>query len=215
MIFNANLVKESVAPLLPLSKYIEIKNNYCLGYYGPLNEYVLLLRYFKPIIEQTLNVNLILSFKDSLNTSDEINQTDTQKFLYDKYIGFEEIKLDLKTHPILNILKEANIPIAPIPFNNIDTKKCVIITKGIYPPTKQLTDLQVQKISQCVQNKGYSVEINTDITNAGLIVGVESESFCKAVLQGYKAVLIPTGLGTELYEKLLGKKETLQYIFEA
>lgn len=81
------------------------------------------------------------------------------------------------------------------------TRKCVIITKGTYP-TKPLIAKQIDTLKTRAVSRGFEVELDADVVNSGLVMGVESVGLFQAANQGIETALVPTGIGTRLYKKL-------------
>jgi hypothetical protein len=190
-----------------LAEYAKIKNNYCVCYIGPLNEYVLQLNYLRPAIEKELpGINMYVCCKESLK-----DLAFEQKIIFypkikEKRKSFGhiyEIACNVHEHPILKFLEESNLSLIhltpPIPILE-ESKKCCILPNGTYP-TKSLNKEQVNTLKNMAELKGYYVEINKP-EGAGWIIGVENEEFFKAAIKGIKTSLVPTGLGKKLYLKL-------------
>ena len=121
-----------------------------------------------------------------------------------------EIKFDGLNHPIEQFIKNSGITECRILTPNpINTKKCVIVTKGQYP-TKDLDQRETNILKKIGTEDGYDVEVDTDIKSSGLVMGVESRFLFEAAANGIKTKLIPRGLGTNLYKKMFPEGEILE-----
>ena len=95
--------------MIPLTEYSLIKNNFCIGYYGCSNEYVIQLVWLRPLMEQKYpKIKIYLSFNDNVRylveDQDRIILKSELKNKKD-LAYFDEITN--KEHPILDLM-EAN-----------------------------------------------------------------------------------------------------------
>ncbi len=192
---------------IPFNDYAKFKDRYCLTYLGPANEYLLQIQALRPQIESQLpGVGVYIGYKDGLEylfeSQDRIVPLSMLKEKKRHFGCVRDIRCNMESHPVLDLMNESGLDISPIgtPANS-DNGRCVIITKGILP-TRSLTDKDIVYLTGLFSQKGYDVQINGNPSDAGLIVGVESEQLFSAAIYGKKTSLIDNGLGTELYERM-------------
>ena len=144
---------------------------------------------------------------------DEVNVLSTAELKNHKRdFGYvREIATNLNgEHPIYSFLKESSITIPTArEVLNEESKLCVICPTGVLP-TKSMSSEQIRKEEQLAFYSGFKVRVNdgwNDINEAGYVVGVESPLLFEAASRGIKTKLIPTGLGTNLYNLMFGKME--------
>jgi hypothetical protein len=198
-----------------LTDYVERINNYCISYFGPIDEYIIQLEALRPIIESQLNgINIIIACKDELakNMSNSISSNDI-KHIKEKSVYIRELRCDFVHHPILSLLEESNIKIPEnsFPIKEIITKMAVVISSGINPPTEPLSQERLDTAISYCRNLKYEVAVDGDIRNAGLVVGVESAKLYKAAVNGIQTRLIPTGIGTNLYKLMFSEINVLKF----
>jgi len=194
--------------MIGFEQYSRIKNNYCICYFGYSDEYLVQLRILKPVFEQHFpGLHICLGCKDDkthmLRDTGHLLTISKIKVERKSYAYIREVRFNGKTHPIEDLLVESKIrtvelPILQQPRTN---NRCVIITQGAYP-TKPLTSQEIQNLKGSVSNQGYEFEIDTDISGASLVMGVESVGLFEAAAQGISTKLVPTGFGTRLYKLL-------------
>lgn len=194
--------------MIGLPTYAKIKNRYCICYFGPCNEYIVQLLYLRPHVEAVLpGLDLYIGCQDSLhNFAKHYDKILLQNEINDKKREFAYIrvvKCNMVDHPIENILKESNIeyPSPVIPHKSSNCTKCIIYPKGNLP-TRSLTNETLDKLIPYCTSKGYQVQIEGNIDEADWVVGVENEQLFLAGFKGIKTSLIPTGVGTNFYQKL-------------
>lgn len=196
----------------PYKNYVKIKNNLCIGYYGNCKEYLIQLKYLRPIIEKQLNgLKLILSCKKEdvyLLDCDVIleNEIKDKKNTYSK---FTELKCNLKDHPIQQLLEESNIDYK---FNinlNIKNKNCLISPYSDGSITKSLNNKQIDNLKNMLIDKGFNVEIGQVFKGHGWVIGVENVALFEAAFNNTKTSLCPTGIGTDFYKKLFPEAEVI------
>lgn len=202
--------------MLALEQYAKIKNYYCLGYFGNCDEYLVQLRLIKPILEKKFNgLNIYLSCKDNhvqyLEGCDNIipiSELRQNKF---KFAHMKEIRYNGQIHPIISLLQECNINRYAIPINppKDHTGLCIIISKGMYP-TCNLTQSQIQILSKIGREKGYEVQVDGNWQSAGMALGVESVELFEMASRGLSTTLVPTGIGTRLYENMFPDGQILK-----
>jgi hypothetical protein len=118
-------------------------------------------------------------------------------------------------HPILEYLEESNITM-PVVCNEAksDTKLCCIYPEGSLP-TRDLTPKQVERCRLLASYAGYGVQINPGyemIHEAGWVIGVEGAPLFDAAAKGIKTSLVPTGMGTVIYQKMFPQGEILKNV---
>ena len=92
--------------LVPAHHYSEIKNRYCIAYFGPMAEYIIQLNALRPIIEKQFpRLELYLAIRNELlylieDRRKTILKSEIPNFK-DKIAYIREIKSDFYTHPIL------------------------------------------------------------------------------------------------------------------
>lgn len=193
--------------MISLPEYAKIKDNYCVCYFGPLDEYLLQLSLLKPAIERHFpGLRLFIGCRDdkagAIDSADVITMSDIRqnKFLV---AHVRELRFNGSTHPVEDMLIEAGISNAVVTTNSQDshTERCVILTKGNYP-TISLNDDKVNRLKAMAIKEGFVPVVDQDTHGAGLVVGVESYQLFRAASMGIRTKLIPTGVGTRLYEKM-------------
>lgn len=191
---------------IPFPLYAKIKNNYAICYFGKCTEYLIQLKYIRPLIEKKYpGIKIYLGCRDDvvhiLNTERGIIKESEMrnKKMYFAYI--HEVKCNTQDHPILEIINENEIELPEIKLIDNDSNLCLIYSHGMFP-TKSLTDEQVEKTKKTYEMKGLTVKVNIDNQTAGHVIGVENQQLFSAGFSGKKVTLIPTGVGKELFLKL-------------
>lgn len=185
----------------PLVKYVKIKDKFCISYYGLCKEYIVQLKNIrKKIKEKYYDIQIYLSCRDSFFEilKDEefvVKQSDLEK---EDFAYVKELKDDMKKHPVYEFLKESNIKLnfETNEFKNKEGNICFINKIGNLP-TKNYNDNKIEKF---IEKMGYVIsnEYNYDVS---CVASVESFYLFDAAFYGIKTILIPTGLGTELYKE--------------
>lgn len=186
--------------------YKEIKDKYCVCYFGQSDEYLVQLRLLKPIIERHFKgLTLVIGCKDEKSYLVGENYTMYSELRSNRFQFGQiyELKFDTKNHPVEKFLQQAEIHdyFIDVPLIEDHTTKCVILTNGYYP-TMPMEQNKVDQLSLLAKKQGYDVEINTSIKNAGLVIGVENPLLFEAASQGTATQLYPTGVGTRLYKNM-------------
>jgi len=96
----------------------------------------------------------------------------------------------------------------PQPPNEPETYRAVILTAGAYP-TKNLERDQIEVLRRKATEANFEVEIDASIDHAGIVMGVESVGLFQAAARGVKTILVPTGIGTQLYVKMFPFSDVL------
>jgi hypothetical protein len=184
--------------MIGYEQYTQVKDNYCICYFGYSDEYLVQLRLLKPALERRFpGLNICFGGKDDkihLLGNDQPNLKISG--LKKERRGFghiREIRFNGKTHPIEDLLAEAGgtdwaVPVEPQPRRN---NKAVVITIGNYP-TKPMEGK--------IKLDGWEIEYDGDTSDASLVIGVESIGLFEAAGRGIATELVPTGLGTRLYK---------------
>ncbi|MHA2043247.1 MAG: hypothetical protein ACW99G_00550 [Candidatus Thorarchaeota archaeon] len=200
---------------LPLMQYAKIKNNYCICYFGPADEYIVQLLYLRPLIEEKLpGIKIHIGCRDGLsylaNQNERMEIKSTIKEKKRSYAHLKELKCNMEDHPIYDLLEKSNLLNLPKKeTKEAYTQRCIISSRGMRP-TRDLTTNQIKAINQRYKLQGFKeIYISDDIEGAGIVVGVESTVFYKAACAGIKTVLVPTGLGTDLYKSIVKRPEIL------
>lgn len=190
---------------LHLPRYREVKDKYCVGYFGPCNEYItLLLGLRKQVEEQLPGLQLYIGCKDGLCTGDrtvpETAIIQMTREPWGTHFGhIREIRCDMVHHPVEQFLKESKITIRPAERQNNDGNRIVYLVSQGTEPTRSLTPQHAQGLANFYRGEGYVVRQDGPLHEAGLVVGVESVQLWSAALAGKDCVLVSTGLGTDFF----------------
>ena len=124
-----------------------------------------------------------------------------------EFAYIKQLTCNMFDHPVEQFLVESGLSVPAISTPACDlTKKCVIVPEG-NAPTASLTSQQVERVREVAINRGYHV--GEDIEGAGWVVGVENEQLFLAASKGIPTSLVPTGIGKNLYQKMLPHAEIL------
>jgi hypothetical protein len=199
---------------IALSQYAKIKDRYCVGYFGKSNEYLVQLLMLRPNIEKAYpgvkvyiachtDAFQFLSGHERIMTYEELKENE-RSFAY-----ILNLKCNLMDHPIEALLEESGIPLRiKVPEAKETNNKCIIMPHGIIP-THSMSDAQIEECKRRAEKKKFIPEVSNNFANAGWVIGVENEYFFAAAAHGLKTSLVPTGLGTNLYRKMLERAEVL------
>jgi hypothetical protein len=121
-----------------------------------------------------------------------------------------EINFDGKKHPVDAFAEESGLTNYVIceKVNLEKTNRCVILTNGNYP-SLSLKQNQIDFLLRKAKQMGFDAVVNENIDCAGLVMGVECFDLFKAASLGIETKLMPTGLGTNLFQKMFPKSEIL------
>lgn len=200
--------------MIPLDQYNKIRNNLCLYYPDFSGEYVMQILCLRPYIERELQgLQLFVCCRDELMYLSEwydkilsMSQLEERK---SEFAYIRQLTCNMFDHPVLELLEESEIPFFDVRVPSPDlTMKCVIAPEGNLP-TKCLTEDQIERAKTTAINQGYRVEVSYDIEGAGWVIGVENEQLFLAASRGIPTSLVPTGVGTRLYQKMFPKGEIL------
>lgn len=201
--------------MISFPKYADIKDRYCICYFGHSDEYLVQLRLIKPVIERNLlGLTVYIGCQDAKShLLQDCNHTLKATELKSKRYEFghiKEIKYNGSTHPIEDLLLESGIHYWPVCVKDLpeETRKCVLITDGNYP-TMPIEKHKIEAITKQLRQEGYEVELNSNIAGAGLVVGVESVELFEAAAKGIKTRLIPTGVGARLYKSMFSNSDLM------
>lgn len=207
-------------------EYVKIKDNYCCCYLGNTAEYVVQLKLLRPYIEKQLpGVRLYLSCRNSFFylledeprclPANELNDY-RRTFAYIRELSFKT------KHPVLEFMEESQLEIPAIAQPVTKQGGLALICPEGMQPTKCLTPEQVSSLTKQVERMGYSpVVLGSDthsvlsisqrphghskwdyIRMASFVAGVENEYLFLAAARGVDTLLVPTGVGAELYKKM-------------
>jgi hypothetical protein len=197
---------------IELTKYIKVKDHYCLIYFGSSTEYLVQLRLLRPILENKfpgMNIHVcckdehigVLGDEKSLKMSGLKNAKMTFAHVYEFITGNQ-------VHPIEELLDDCGIEDYAIDVPKAEpTVKCVISPLGGYP-TKNLTKPQISKLKKMAINQKY--QIGEGLEDAGWVIGVENEELFEAAALGIKTTLVKTGTGANLYQKMFPQGEVIE-----
>jgi hypothetical protein len=197
-----------------LDQYSKTKNQYAISYLGRCGEYVLQLKALRPFLENKfpdMEISLICRdlFFCLLEGSERVfKASDLDE---SKFVRVERILYDgTRFHPVERLLKEWEVEDFYLELGNSPkTTRCVIITEGNIP-TVSLPPSKIEKLEKIAKEGGYDVELDQDVTLAGLVMGVESPGLYQAALAGIETGLVPTGVGTRLYRRMFPEGRILQ-----
>jgi len=123
----------------------------------------------------------------------------------------KELKFNNIGHPIEDFLEESSIKLSylkPIKLT-AKNKRCVVLTKGL-PGVKPMLSSEINKAKIMAKNNGFQAELDTDVQNAGWVIGVECEKLYWSVVNGIKTTLVPTGFGTKFFQKVFPNAEIMR-----
>lgn len=195
--------------MIGLTNYAKIKNNYCVCYFGYSDEYLVQLRLTKPYMNKAFSgLNIYIGCKDSsisfLDGMEHVLKLTDIKVRKPDFAHIAELRYDGGAdHPIERFLRESGITGYPLPHMTIErpTNRFVIIAESTYP-TRPLMERQIERLKQHAWERQMEPVVTSDITGAGVVVGVESPGLFLAAAKGLETHLVPTGVGTRLYKKL-------------
>ena len=145
--------------MIAFTKYAEIKDLYCLCYYGSSDEYLLQLWLVKPFIENKFpGIQIYLACKDEKKYLFLNNQFVFKKSTinYKNFGYIREIKFNGKKHPIQELIDECEIanPVVCDCLEQEHNNKCVILTKANYPTTS-LDQNKITILKKIAQHSGF------------------------------------------------------------
>jgi len=201
--------------MIGFEEYAQIKNNYCLCYFGQCNEYLVLLELLRPRIEAAFpGMNFYIGCRDDavqvLQTRDKVLPIAELKIRKNEFAHIKELKYEDGKHPIQDILfgsDVTNVVLRHLPDDK-DSGKAVILTHNTYP-TDPMNGRQIDIARRIAETRGLEVEISNDWENAGLVIGVECPELVWAGHAGIPIILAETGIGADFYKKLFPSMEIL------
>ena len=201
--------------MIGLEHYASIKNNYCIGYFGNSDEYLIQLRLLRPFLERRFHgLNIYLSCKDAsiqyLDNCDKVIPLSGLRDKKSKFAHVRELRFNGNTHPIADLLTESFISnyVITSHIEEEHTNLCVISTQGSYP-TSPLKKKQIDILKRKAYDKGFEIQIDGDFKNAGMVMGVESVGLFEAAAKGLQTYLVPTGVGERLYQNMFPNGEVI------
>ena len=190
---------------LHLPRYREVKDKYCVGYFGPCNEYItLLLGLRKQAEEQLPGLHLYIGCKDALCTGErtvpESAIIQMTREPWGTHFGhIREIRCDMVHHPVEQFFKESNIAIKPAERQSAEGNRIVYIAPNGIAPTRSISEQHLASLINWYKEAGYIVKQDGPIQDAGTVVGVENVQLWSAALAGKDCVLVNTGLGADFF----------------
>jgi len=162
--------------MIGFADYANVKDNYCICYFGYSDEYLVQLRLIKPLLEKRFpGLNICFGCKDDkkhlLEGCGPILEVSKIKVSKKGFAHIRELRCNNKTHPVEDLLDECGIQHHVVAKNKPRlTNKCVIITKGTYP-TKNLESHEVQSLKLAAKEQNFDVDVDGDVSDAGLVMG--------------------------------------------
>ena len=199
--------------MIEFPRFAKIKDNYCVCYFGPSDEYLIQLSLARPVLERNYpGVNVYLGCRDDvahLLGKDRVLLISEMKVRKREFCHISELKYDGKNHPVLQLLESSQTSISPIRRQPREhTNQCVIISNGSYP-TRNLKEKEVEVLKKTANSRGLEPVVNGAVNDAALVIGVESVGLFRAVKMGIPTALVPTGCGTPLYKMMAPEGQIL------
>jgi len=188
---------------LRLPRYREVKDKYCVCYFGPCNEYITLLLGLRKQAEAVLpGLQLYIGCKDSLyGVERTVPESVIMQMIREPWgTGFghiREIRCDMVNHPIEQFFKE--IKIEPATYKPEPENRVMRFCPNGTSPTQSCTQQEVQTFVTHYTKLGYVVRLDGPWNDAGMVVGVECPEVWEAALAGKSTVLYESGLGTAFF----------------
>jgi hypothetical protein len=192
---------------IPLPRYLSIKDNYCISYFGYNKEYITQISLLRPIIESTYpGLKIYICCRDDFIYLLEGEERICCKSNYEKrnFAHTKEITNNIEKHPVEALMEESEIPCGPIILEKKEKKlkKTAILTNYCFP-TRPLSSKQINNIIKSIDG---DFEINPFTKNwyenFDSVVGIENECLYKAASLGLDTTLVPTGNGENLFIKM-------------
>jgi len=201
--------------MFELPQYAKVKDNYCICYFGSSDEYLVILRTLKDVIQKRFEgMNLSFGCKDEkvhlLGEQSDIIKVSEIKLKRRQFAQIKHLEYNNETHPIEDLLVESGITnfAIPMPLIKEHSQKMMITTIGSYP-TVPLKQHNIEMLKKMGMKAGYFVEVDTNWQDAGWVAGVESVALFEAAAAGTKTSLIPTGVGKRLYQRMFPNGEII------
>jgi hypothetical protein len=197
-----------------LPHYAKIKDRYCIGYFGRSNEYLVQLLLLRPNIEKELpGIQVYIACMDEVfHLLDGHPNVLTYSQLRENELNFAYIRnltCDLQSHPVEVLMEESQIPLSISVPEPPPGDYCLISPEGVIP-TKSLTAQQIDRCRHLARDEGLEVEVGNNFQGAAWVIGVENEFLFAAAARGIQTALVPTGLGTKLYQNMFERAEVLE-----
>lgn len=192
--------------MLLLPDYRKIKDKYCLSYFGHCADYLVQLKYLRPLIKEKypgLQIFIICRQEDAHIFKQESDVIFVDFIASKNFYGcINDIRCNMRDHPVELLIKDL---IAPTFETTIKIPTLAYISNRTFLPTKKLKDDELT----LVKNKIKRVcEVSDNFTEqVDWVVGVESEILFEAAFKGLKTSLIPSGIGTNFYKSLFPRGE--------
>ena len=197
-----------------LPQYAKIKDRYCIVYLGNSSEYLVQLLLLRPNMEAKYpGIKVYIACLDEafhiISGHERVLNYEELKINERNFSYIFNLKCNLTEHPVEAFMDESDIPIR-ININQAKPEKnrCVIMPSGAIP-TRSMSSSQIDKCKQIACNRSMIPEVCNDIKNASLVMSVENEYLFAAIAHGIPTALVPNGLGTNLYRKMLANAEVL------
>jgi hypothetical protein len=190
---------------LHLPRYREVKNKYCVCYFGPCDEYVTLLDGLRPQAEQQLpGLQVYIGCKEHLCNGERfVSEKAAFQMVREpwgtQFGHIKEIRCDMKSHPVQQFFNDSGIKINPTGHKPDTENRLVKLAAEGISPTRSLTEEEKTKLTKKYASQGYVVREDCDWRDAGVVVGVESVAVWSAALEGKMTHLCDTGLGTGFF----------------
>lgn len=201
--------------MIPFSKYARMKDYYCIRYTGYADEYLTQLRLLKPALERHFpGIRVSFMCQDAkahlLGPDAEVVPASLMKSRQHDFACVRDLRFNGVCHPVQELLEECGVRNYAVPVvpREPDTYRFVILTRGNYP-TKDLERRDVDALKRRAKEEGFAAEVDGPAENAGVVAGVESPGLFEAAAAGVRTILVPTGFGTRLYERMFPSGEVL------
>lgn len=202
--------------MIGLDQYSKIKDNYCICYFGYSDEYLVQMRLLRPVFESNFpGLNIYFGCKDDkshfLGNQKDILKVSDLKMRKREFAHVKELRYNGETHPLEDLLVQSGVTTFVVETSRPDvvTAKMTILTSGNYP-TVPLVKSQIERLSQMGRKSGFYVEVDSDWSDSGWVVGVESVGLFEAAAKGIRTGLVPTGVGTRLYHHMFPNGEVIK-----
>ena len=190
---------------LPLPRYREVKNKYCVCYFGPCDEYVTLLHGLKEQAESQLpGLRIYIGSKEHLCRGEySISEPEAFQMVREpwgtQFGHIKEIRCDMKSHPVKQFFDESGIKIVPTGHKPDTENRLVKLCPFGVSPTRSLTEEETKRLTTQYARQGYVVREECDWKDAGMVVGVECSDVWASALAGKMTHLCDTGLGADFF----------------
>lgn len=197
-------------PIVPY--YAQVKDKYCIAYFGHCNECIVQLKLLRPQLEtQFPGVHIYLACRDeALYLLAGQERILGQSRLRKEEFGYvRELLNDMQSNPVEAFLEESGVRISPIKSEPPTSGPAIILTHAVLP-NQPLTPAQVVAATNHVRKKGSSLAVGDKWQSAAWVLGPENAELYEAAAAGRKVTLIPTGFGEKLFVKMFPRGEILR-----